>query len=130
MAHVAISEPISNHLLGFLSTKDRNLLTPNMKRIPLVLRQSLEKANKPIENVYFPEDGIASVVGDSESVGEIEIGIIGKEGMTGLMVVMGNDRSPYETFVQVAGSALMLSAKNLRSAMKKSPTLRDFLLHN
>jgi hypothetical protein len=29
-------------------------------------------------------DGIASVVGDSKSVGEIEIGIIGKEGMTGL----------------------------------------------
>jgi len=130
MAHVAMINPISNQLLGFLSTRDRNLLTPNLKRLPLMLRQSLEKANQPIENVYFPEDGIASVVGDSEGVGQIEIGIIGKEGMTGLMVVMGNDRSPYDTFVQVAGSALVLSAKNLRSAMKKSPTLRNLLLHN
>jgi len=130
MAHVAMINPISNQLLGFLSTRDRNLLTPNLKRLPLMLRQSLEKANQPIENVYFPEDGIASVVGDSKGVGQIEIGIIGKEGMTGLMVVMGNDRSPYDTFVQVAGSALVLSAKNLRSAMKKSPTLRNFLLHN
>jgi CRP-like cAMP-binding protein len=130
MANVAILEPISNQLLGFLSTKDRNFLTPYLKRIPLVLRQSLEKANQPIENVYFPEDGIASVVGDSDSVREIEIGIIGKEGMTGLMVVMGNDRSPYDTFVQVAGSALVLSARNLRSAMKKSQSLRDLLLHN
>ena len=129
MAHVAIAE-LSNQLLGFLSAKDRNLLNPNLKRLPLVLRQSLEKANQPIENVYFPEDGIASVVGGSESVGQIEIGIIGKEGMTGLMVVMGNDRSPYDTFVQVAGSALVLSAKNLRSAMKQSSTLRDLLLHN
>jgi len=130
MANVAISSPMSNQLLSFLSLKDRNLLIPNLKRIPLVLRQSLEKANQAIENVYFPEDGIASVVGDSKSSGEIEIGIIGKEGMTGLMVVMGNDRSPYNTFVQVAGSALVLSARNLRSAMKKSPTLRDLLLHN
>ena len=130
MANVAISSPISNQLLSFLSPKDRNLLIPNLKRIPLVLRQSLEKANQAIENVYFPEDGIASVVGDSKSSGEIEIGIIGKEGMTGLMVVMGNDRSPYNTFVQVAGSALVLSARHLRSAMKKSPTLRDLLLHN
>jgi len=129
MAHVAIAE-LSNQLLGFLSAKDRNLLNPNLKRLPLVLRQSLEKANQPIENVYFPEDGIASVVGDSESIGQIEIGIIGKEGKTGLMVVMGNDRSPYDTFVQVAGSALVLSAKNLRSAMKQSSTLRDLLLHN
>lgn len=130
MAHVASPDALSNQLLGFMSTRDRNLLNPNMKRLPLMLRQSLEKANQPVENVYFPEDGIASVVGDSESVGQIEIGIIGKEGMTGLMVVMGNDRSPYDTFVQVAGSALVLSAKNLRSAMKKSPSLRDLLLHN
>jgi len=130
MANVAISSPMSNQLLSFLSPKDRNLLIPNLKRIPLVLRQSLEKANQAIENVYFPEDGIASVVGDSKSSGKIEIGIIGKECMTGLMVVMGNDRSPYNTFVQVAGSALVLSARNLRSAMKKSPTLRDLLLHN
>jgi CRP-like cAMP-binding protein len=130
MANVAISSPMSNQLLSFLSPKDRNLLIPNLKRIPLVLRQSLEKANQAIENIYFPEDGIASVVADSKSVGEIEIGIIGKEGMTGLMVVMGNDRSPYNTFVQVAGSALVLSARNLRSAMKKSQSLRNLLLNN
>jgi CRP-like cAMP-binding protein len=130
MTNVAISSPMSNQLLSFLSPKDRNLLIPNLKRIPLVLRQSLEKANQAIENIYFPEDGIASVVADSKSVGEIEIGIIGKEGMTGLMVVMGDDRSPYNTFVQVAGSALVLSARNLRSAMKKSQSLRNLLLNN
>ncbi len=122
MAHVTIPEALSNQLLSSLSTRDRNLLTPNLKRLPLILRQSLETANTPIANVYFPEDGIASVVGDSESVGEIEVGIIGKEGMTGLMVVLGSDRSPYTTFVQVAGSALVLSAKKLRYAMKQSPT--------
>ena len=83
MSHVAILEPLSNQLLNFLSAKDRNLLTPNLKRIPLVLRQSLENANQAIETIYFPEDGVASVVGDSKSLGEIEIGIIGKEGMTG-----------------------------------------------
>jgi len=129
MSQVARLEPLSNRLLNFISVKDRKLLALNLKRIPLVLRQSLEKANQAIENVYFPEDGVASVVGDSKCLGEIEIGIIGKEGMTGLMVVMGYDRSPYDTFVQVAGSALVLSAHNLRYAMKKSPTLRELLLH-
>jgi CRP-like cAMP-binding protein len=130
MSHVAILEPLSNQLLNFLSARDRKLLAPNLKRLPMVLRQSLEKANQAIENVYFPEDGIASMVGDSKSLGQIEIGIIGKEGMTGLMVVMGSDRSPYDTFVQVPGSALVLSVKNLRSAMRKSPTLQDLLLRN
>jgi CRP-like cAMP-binding protein len=130
MSQVAILEPLSNQLLNFLSARDRKLLAPNLKRFPMVLRQSLEKANQAIENVYFPEDGIASMVGDSKNLGQIEIGIVGKEGMTGLMVVMGSDRSPYDTFVQVPGSALVLSVKNLRSAMRKSPTLQNLLLRN
>jgi CRP-like cAMP-binding protein len=118
----------SNRLLGFLSTADSELLASNLKPVPLELRQSLEIANQPIEKVYFPEDGIASVVGDSKTLGQIEVGIIGREGMTGLHVVLGSDRSPFETFVQVAGSALEIKAEQLRTAMNKSPTLRQILL--
>jgi CRP-like cAMP-binding protein len=117
-----------NRLLGFLSAGDRELLASNLKPVPLELRQSLEIANQPIEKVYFPEDGIVSVVGDSKTLGQIEVGIIGREGVTGLQVVLGNDRSPFETFVQVPGSALEIGAEQLRTAMNKGPTLRQLLL--
>jgi hypothetical protein len=33
----------------------------------------------------------------------LEVGIIGREGMTGLPVILGNDRSPNETFIRVEG---------------------------
>jgi CRP-like cAMP-binding protein len=118
----------SNRLLSFLSTADRKLLAPNLQLVRLEVRQTLEKPNEPIKRVYFPEDGIASVVGDSKTMGQIEIGIIGKEGVTGLQVVLGNDRSPYETFVQVAGSALVIEAVKLRAAMDKSSSLHRLLL--
>lgn len=118
----------SNRLLSFLSTTDRTLLAPNLQPVQLELRQTLEKANEPIEHVYFPEDGIASVVGDSKTFGQIEIGIIGKEGVTGLQVVLGNDRSPYETFVQAAGPALAIEAEKLRIAMDKSRSFHQLLL--
>jgi hypothetical protein len=91
------------------------------------LRQVLEKANQPIEHVYFPENGIASVVGDSKTFGQIEIGIIGKEGVTGLQVILGNDQSPYETFIQVPGSVLRIEAQKLNAAMDKSRTLQQLL---
>ena len=79
-------ETASNRLLNFMSGEDRQLLTPHLKHVELMLRQTLEKANQPIEHVYFLEDGIASVVGDSKTFGQIEIGIIGREGVTGLQV--------------------------------------------
>jgi CRP-like cAMP-binding protein len=121
-------ENTSNRLLHFMSATDRQLLAPNLKQAELAMRQTLEKANEPIEHVYFLEDGIASVVGDSKTFGQIEIGIIGKEGMTGLQVVLGNSRSPYETFIQIPGNGLRIEAEKLRSAMDKSRTLQQLLL--
>jgi CRP-like cAMP-binding protein len=121
-------ENTSNRLLHLMSATDRQLLAPNLKQVELALRQTLEKSNQPIEHVYFPEDGIAPVVGDSNTFGQIEIGIIGKEGMTGLQVVLGNDRSPYETFIQIPGNGLRIEAEKLRAAMDKSRTLNQLLL--
>ena len=118
----------SNRLLSFLSPNDRQLLTPSLKQVELEKRQTLEKPNQPIEHIYFLEDGIASVVGDSNTFGPIEIGMIGKEGMTGLQVVLGNDRSPYETFIQIPGNGLRIEAEKLRAAMDKSRSLQQMLL--
>ena len=65
----------------------------------------MEEANKPIRWAYFMESGIASVVAKSNRHKQVEAGIIGREGMTALMVVMGDHRSPNDTYIQVAGSA-------------------------
>jgi CRP-like cAMP-binding protein len=118
----------ANRLLNFLPAHDRKLLTPHLKAVDLKLRHTLEKANQPIEHVYFIEDGIASVVGDSKTFGQIEIGIIGKEGVTGLYMILGSDQSPYETFMQVAGAGLQIETDKLRAAMDKSRTLHQLLL--
>jgi CRP-like cAMP-binding protein len=121
-------ENTANRMLNFMSVGDRQLLAPNLKYVELALRQTLEKANQPIEYVYFLDDGIASVVGDSKTFGQIEIGIIGREGVTGLQLILGNDQSPYETFIQVPGSALRIEAHKLSAAMDKSRSLQQVLL--
>lgn len=118
----------SNGLLNFLSADNRALLAPHMERVSLVPRHVLEEPNQPIEHVYFPDDGVASVVGTSNAMGQYEVGIIGREGMTGLMVVLGNSQSPLHTFVQVAGSALVMSSANLKKVMADSPAIRDVFL--
>jgi len=120
--------PSSNRLLARLSRADMNLLRPHLKAVPLKLRQDLEKPNTRIDHVYFMDDGIASVVAKQEENGQIEVGLIGPEGMTGLVVVMGNHRSPNATYIQVAGNGRRLRASELRRAMTASPSLRGFFL--
>jgi CRP-like cAMP-binding protein len=117
-----------NQILQMLSAGDRGLLEPHLTHARVKLHQHFEYANKPIEQVYFPDTGIASVVAEQPSGAKAEIGIIGCEGMTGSAIVLGNDRSPNATYIQVAGEGKRMTAKTLREAMNASRTLRGSLL--
>ena len=128
MATDKSSSAFRNRLLCALSPADIELLTPHLRLVTLKLRQELEQPNRPIRRVYFMEQGIASVVTVSMGRHRVETGLIGPEGMTGLMVLLGNHQSPNETFIQAAGSALSIEADALRTALEKSDSLRRMLL--
>ncbi len=117
-----------NQILLALSRPDRALLSPGLEQIELERRQTIKQANLPIEHVYFPDSGIISVVVKSPD-DQIEVGLIGREGMSGTAVVLGNHRSPNDAYVQMAGSAHRITAKRLRIALKASATLRQRMQH-
>jgi CRP-like cAMP-binding protein len=116
-----------NKILASLSEDDREMLTP-MTAVDLPRRTVLEERNRPIGKVYFLGSGLASVVADGSTGQAIEVGLFGREGLSGLAVVLGNDRAPHETFMQIAGDGWWVKSETLRAAMAKSPTLRDLLL--
>lgn len=118
-----------NRILNAMSNADLALLQPHMEWTELKFRQRLQSSNRQIKNVYFPERGIASVVAVCGSERrQAEVAIVGREGMTGLPVVHGADRSPCDVFVQADGEGQCISADNLREAMEQSASLlRCFL---
>ena len=118
-----------NLLLSALSRSDLALLTPHFTRVPLEHRKVLVTANEPIEHVYFPESGIASVVSHMHETGPTEVGIFGRDGMSGSTLLLGSDRSPHETFIQVGdGTALRIDADRVNEAIGRSRTLHAVLL--
>lgn len=119
----------SNRILSRLSAADLALLEPHLQSIDLPVHRPLEGRNKRIDHVYFIEAGFASVVADGSGKPSIEIGIIGREGMTGLAIVMGQQRASHDTYVQVAGKGQRISADKLREADERSNTLHRAMLH-
>jgi CRP-like cAMP-binding protein len=117
-----------NRLLASLSIADFDLLEPHLEPVALGLRKHLEKPNRRIDAVYFPESGFASVVAVQSNGKEVEVGLIGREGMTGLPIVLGNHRSPHATYIQSAGMGQRILATELRQATQASVSLRDSLL--
>ena len=123
-----ITRPTGNRLLDLLD--DDEFARLSLVEVELAFRQQIERANMPIEAVYFPLTGMISVVAAS-GAREIEVGLIGCEGMSGTAVTLGADQSPNEVYVQVEGFAFRMSADELRNAMKESPRLRGlFLLYS
>jgi CRP-like cAMP-binding protein len=116
-----------NRILARLSRADLSLLEPNLEAVDLPVRKQLHARSRRIEHVYFPAGGIASLVADGPHA--LEIGIIGRDGMTGVALVMGIDERPrHETYVQVAGKGHRLSTNHLVEALEASATLRQVLL--
>ena len=125
MAKTSVSS--KNRILSRLSAADKALLQPDLEPVTLTLRQVLEAPNKPITHSYFINYGLASIIA-TNSHKRLEVGLIGCEGFTGLPIVLGNDRSPNETFMQVAGDGMRISANKLRAAIQQSRSLERALL--
>ena len=124
----APSTPSRNQLLAALLPADLALLQPHLQSRAMALLLDLERPNRRIEAVYFPEAGIASVVAVQPNEARVEVGLIGREGMSGIAVVLGGDQSPHATYIQVAGEGQRITAKELRNAMSASGTLHALLL--
>jgi CRP-like cAMP-binding protein len=119
----------SNRLLSSLSRQDFALLEPHLEAIDLPVRRVLEKRRRRIDHVYFIDAGFASVVANGSKKPSIEVGIIGREGMTGLSIVMGGvERAANETYMQAAGAGQRMPAANLRNAIATSHSLHQNLL--
>lgn len=117
-----------NRLLASLAKSDFALLQPHLEPVELAVRFELEWPDTFIETIYFPDHGIASVVATTRRDTLTEVGLIGSEGMSGLVVILAGDRSPHQTFMQVAGSGHRLPAEWFRNAFARSATLRMHFL--
>jgi CRP-like cAMP-binding protein len=123
---MAVTAAYENLILSRLSSSDLELVEPHLERVDLPLRKLLERRARPIKAVYFPASGFASVVAGGDR--PIEVGLIGREGMTGLPVVLGNDSNDHETFMQFAGHGHSIPVGRLRLALENSQTLQRVML--
>ncbi len=86
--------------------------------------QTLFPADGVVEAVLFPESGMCSLLATLEGGEQVEVGIVGREGLIGLPLVFGDHRSLIEARVQMEGTALRIGAAAFRDAMEASAALR------
>jgi CRP-like cAMP-binding protein len=119
--------PMANRLLASLPQVELNTLRPHFTRARLVAKQVLIERGRPSEHAFFIEEGLASIVAETEH-GEpgVQVAMVGREGMVGALALL-NDKSATcgSGIMQIAGSALRIPITQLRHCLDDCPVLRD-----
>ncbi|MEX2091504.1 MAG: Crp/Fnr family transcriptional regulator [Pirellulales bacterium] len=120
--------PSQNALLAKLSVEQFEILSRSFERVELKVPQVLSEPNCPIDYAYFPESGMISIVSLMNDGNSIEVGTIGREGMSGAVLLLESEAMPYQYFVQADGHAQRIKANQLKEAAERSSELRKLIL--
>ena len=115
--------PVVNLLLDDLAWSVRERILRRAETVHLTFGTVLCEPDKPFANVYFPLSAFISLVSKVGDHPPLEMGLIGNEGMLGVTLILGVASAPLRGVVQGEGEALRLSAADLRSELRHSPSL-------
>lgn len=119
---------VRNQVLATLPPEVFERVAPLLTPIKLENKHLLLRADEPITAAYFVEVGMVSLLAPLEGGGSMEIGVIGREGLVGLPVLLGADSVPSEGLVQAPGTAFHIQATALKRLFDDNAPLRAQLL--
>ena len=116
-----------NRLLLALPSRNLRQLLPELEHVRCQREQVLMDADSSLDNVFFPDSGVVSVMAVYSDGGTIEMATIGREGCTGLQAVFGSKTSSVRLFVQIPGTAAKMSRAAFTRAMGSMPSFRSLM---
>ena len=111
-----------------LPRADLERLRPLLEPLAIKQRRVLHHDKAPMEHVYFIEEGLISVLARIDDKRAVEVWLIGRDGLSGVPIVLGGSMSPHRRIVQLSGRALRMRAEDLHAAMDTMPEFRRSLL--
>jgi CRP-like cAMP-binding protein len=116
-----------NLLLAALSAEDRLRLLGERAPIDLRFAQVLDEPGDRIRYVYFPIDSFISLITPGVERAQLEIGLVGNEGMLGVPVLLGINETPLLALVQGAGQAWRVDTAHFIQVIESHPSIRTAL---
>ena len=117
-----------NLFLAALPPRDLALLRPALQVVELKQGDILSEPGRSVSDIVFIEAGMVSILTAMRDGSAIEIATLGRESITGVLSAIGDHRSNVRAIVQISGSGWKIRARDFRTAVDKSRTLRNLVL--
>ncbi len=116
-----------NQLIERLSPPTRERLLGLCDSFELKLSSPVGDPDHAPRHAHFPRHGFISLVIDVERYPALEVGMVGREGMLGVELLLGNARPPWRALVQGAGQSWRIDAQALRGLIAAHADLHALL---
>lgn len=118
---------VQNRLLSALPPEDYRLVASHLTHVDLERGRLLYEPGDRVDTVYFPHDGVISLMTLMENGAAIESATIGREGALGLMGAVSPRQSLSRAIVQTPTRAARIGASQLHEAWEKSAKIREMV---
>lgn len=116
-----------NQWLQSLARKDLHLLQPHLVDVDFERGHTLYEAGEDVHHVYFPTEGVVSLLTVLKGGAAVETATIGREGLVGVTCGPMNGRAVSRAVAQTGGAARCIDISRFSSALHESVGLREAL---
>lgn len=120
---------LANRLIALMPGDDRALFLEHSEMVDLKIQTVLGQGGDHPDHAYFPIDCMAVMFlcGNGGGAGEVEVGLVGNEGMVNTSLALGVTTSAFTGVVQGAGRAFRIHRRALDTLLAAAACLRVVL---
>lgn len=115
--------PIHNELLLALSGTEAETLFSKLELVRLKVHHLLHESGDALKSLYFCNSGMISILSVFPDGKSVEVGLVGKEGIVGLPLLVGFRTAPTRAISQIDATAFRVDGDALIAFLSKSPLL-------
>lgn len=120
-----------NQILTSLPSNELDCILANSELVALQVNQSLFRCSESVDHIFFPLTSVISLLCLLEDGKNVEIGMVGREGLVGLPTVIGSNRAIYDAAVLIPGQAIKVRAETLRACLAQNkPVFRQLMRYS
>jgi CRP-like cAMP-binding protein len=116
-----------NRLLAALPSETLNLMGHDLRQISLAQGRAIYEPGASIDEIYFPQSGMISLLVVAKDGGAVETATVGREGALGLHAALGQRLSFTRATTQVAGRFSIIRASALAHLVQDHAPMRDMI---
>jgi len=126
--NAASKQTLNNRFIAALPVDVAQKLSRHFEIVPLQRGAIIGRSGASVDELYFPDSGMISLIKPMSDGRTAEVGYVGIEGMSGVAALLDMKQSAVDRIVQMEGNARRIKTSLFREEMDRAPSLRQLVL--